>query len=261
MSGSYTLFGGLLIVAAVYYILRTFKVSNYWAAVSAAGVPIAGYIVYTSGRWPGGDQLAMHLAAYVAAATGLALIGTRAVGSTRRLHWAPRVLIAFFAVLFVINAALMSIASHGLPPSIAGLLLPGDRAGATHTAFPGVVPHGQSAAKSVGGELEQRERLAALGWRLRLDGFDGWQAGQGQVLTLSIDSNAELPSDLAATLELRQAGERHIAAAARFIATAPGRLTASIAAPAAGRWTATVELRGGGEPLRFEHAVVVAAAP
>lgn len=261
MSPSYTLFGGLLVVAAVYYVLRALRVSNYWAAVSAAGVPIAGYIVYTSGRWPGGDQLAMHLAAYVAAATGLALVGTRAVGATRRLHWAPRALIAFFAVLFVINAALMSIASHGLPPSLAGLLLPGERGGATHTAFPGVVPHGESAAKSLGGELKQRERLATLGWRLRLDGFDGWQAGRVQALTLSIDSNAALPNNLAATLELRRAGERQIAPATRFITTGPGQLTANVAAPAAGRWTATVELHGGGEPLRFEHTVAVAAAP
>ena len=260
ISTSYTLFGGLLVVAAVYYILRAFKVSNYWAAVSAAGVPIAGYIVYTSARWPGGDQLAMHLATYVAAATGLALIGTRAVGATRRLHWVPRALIAFFVVLFLINAALMSIASHGLPSSLARLFLPGERAGTTHTAFPGVVAHGQNAAKSVSGELKQRERLAALGWRLRLGGFDGWQAGRAQALTLSIDSNVALPSDLAAKIELRRAGERPVEETARFVATGTGQLTASISAPAQGRWHATVELRGGGERFRFEHALMVAAA-
>lgn len=261
ISTSYTLFGGLLLVAAVYYILRAFKVSNYWAAVSAAGVPIAGYIVYISGRWPGGDQLAMHLASYVAAATGLALIGTRAVGATRRMHWVPRALIAFFVVLFFINAALMSIASHGLSPSVARLFLPGDGAGKTHTAFPGVVAHGQTAAKSVSGELKQRERLAALGWRLRLDGFNGWQAGRAQALTLSIESKAALPSDLAATIELRRAGERRVEETTRFIATGAGQLTASITAPVEGRWHATVELRGGGERLRFEHALIVAAAP
>lgn len=261
MSTAYTLFGGLAVVGAVYYLLRAFRVSNYWAAVIAAGLPIAAYIVYTAGRWPGGDQLAMHLAAYIAAATGLALIGTRSTGATRRLHWAPRALIAFFVVLFFINAALMSIASHGLPPSIARFFLPGERAGATHTAFPGVVAHSQNAAKTVSAELKQRERLAALGWRLRLDGFNGWQAGRAQQLRLTIESATALPSDLAATLELRQSGQPRSVTSARFIALGGGHFAANVMAPAAGSWNAAIEINGGGERLRFEHALLVSPAP
>lgn len=260
MTTSQTLFGGLALVGGAYYLLRLFRVSNYWAAVTAAGLPIAGYIVYTSGRWPGGDQFAIHLAAYIAAATGLALIGTRATTSKQRLHWAPRALIAFFVVLFFINAALMSIASHGLPPFIARLILPGERAGATHTAFPGVVPHDQSAAKTITTELKQRERLAALGWRLEFAGFDNWQAGREQRVMLKIDAKA-LPQNLDATLELHKSGDANANSIVRFVPHGAGKFVATVVAPQPGGWDALIQISGGGERLRFENAIVIAPAP
>lgn len=259
MTTTQTLFGGLALVGIIYYGLRALRVSNYWAAVAAAGVPIVAYIVSKSGKWPGADQFAMHIAAYVAAATGLALIGTRAVGAARRMHWAPRALIVFFVVLFFINAALMTIASQGLPPFIASLLLPGERAGITRTAFPGVVPHDRAAAKSISTELEQRQRLAALGWRLDLRGFDDWQAGQQQRIELTIKA-AALPRDLKATLELRRSGGREAQLSVPYGRIAPGHFVATITAPDEGSWIAVVELTFAEESLRFEHALRIAQA-
>lgn len=256
MTTSQTLFGGLALVGAIYYLLRAFRVSNYWSAVSAAGIPVAAYIIYTSAQWRGGDQLAMHLAAYIAAATGLALIGTRTLGATRRLHWAPRALVIFFVVLFLINAALMSIASNGLPPAIARLVLPGERAGSTHTAFPGVVPHDQSAANTITSELKQRERLAALGWRLSVDGLEKWQSGREQRVTLSIDAQS-LPSDLHAKLQLRRVGEHAAVVSSVFMPNALGQFNVLVVAPEAGSWTASIEITAANEHFRFDRPMTI----
>lgn len=259
MTTSQTLFGGLVLVGAIYYLLRALRISNYWSAVAAAGLPVAAYIVYTSTQWRGGDQLAMHLAAYIAAATGLALIGTRTLGTARRLHWAPRTLVLFFVVLFFINAALMSIASNGLPPAIARLFLPGERAASTHTAFPGVVPHDQSAASTITTELKQRERLAALGWRLSIEGLEKWQSGREQRVTLVIDAQS-LPPDVNATLQLRPIGQQAAVLSSPFMPMAPGHFYVSVTAPQAGSWTATIEIAAAKERLRFERPLTISPA-
>ena len=256
MTTSQTLFGGLALVAILYYGVRFARISNYWAAVTAAGIPIALYLALKAGRWPGGDQLAMHIAAYIAAATGLAMIGLRQTGEKRKLHWAPRALIIFFLILFVINASLMTIATKGLPPSLARLLLPGDRAETAHTAFPGVVPHGESAAKTVSSELKARQRLAELGWRLEVTGLSAWRAAAPQTVRLSI--RAALAPQVSARLELRRSGDATAKVAQPFTALGGGEYAATLTAPDAGAWRAIVLLDTGSETLRFEHPIEIA---
>lgn len=255
MTTSQTLFGGIALVAILYYGLRLVRTSNYWAAVAAAGVPIALYLALQAGRWPGGDQLSMHIAAYIATATGLAMIGLRQKTETRKLHWAPRALIIFFLILFVINATLMTIATKGLPPSVARLLLPGDSAGTARTGFPGVVPHGEGAAKTITSELKARQRLAELGWRLELTGLRGWRAGEPQTVRLSI--RAPLPPQVKAKLELRRSGEAGPSVSQAFAALGTGEYAATLMAPDSGAWRAILLLDTGSETLRFEHALEI----
>lgn len=257
MTTSQTLFGGLALVGLIYYGLRFLRISNYWAAVTAAGIPIAFYLALKAGRWPGGDQLAMHIAAYIAAATGLAMIGLRQNSDKRRMHWAPRALIIFFLILFVINASLMTIATKGLPPSLARLLLPGDRAETPHTAFPGVVPHGGGAAKTISSELKARQRLAELGWRLEVTGLSGWRAAAPQTVRLAI--RAPLPPRVNAKLELRRSGEAAAGISQPFTALGGADYALTLNAPSAGAWQATLLLDTGTETLRFEHALEIAA--
>lgn len=257
MTTPQTLFGGIALVAILYYGLRFARTSNYWAAVTAAGIPITLYLALQAGRWPGGDQLSMHIAAYIATATGLAMIGLRQKTDTRKLHWAPRVLIIFFLILFVINATLMTIATKGLPPSLARLLLPGDSAGTTRTGFPGVVPHSGGAAKTVSSELKARQRLAELGWRLELTGLRGWRAGQPQTVRLSI--RAPLAPQVNARLELRRSGDAKPAVSQPFAALGGAEYAATLTAPDAGAWRALLLLDTGAETLRFEHTLEIGA--
>ncbi|OFZ97061.1 MAG: hypothetical protein A2Z44_00420 [Betaproteobacteria bacterium RBG_19FT_COMBO_58_11] len=91
----------------------------------------------------------MHVAVFIATAVILSLLNTRRAEPAKKLHWAPKVLIGFFLLLFIIDGALIYIASHGLPGFVAKRFMPDADKGGAHTAFPGVMPHGEDAAKAV----------------------------------------------------------------------------------------------------------------
>lgn len=150
-----TLFGGALLIVALYFALGVMRVPNYWRAVMSGGLMLLAYAVIAARDWPGLDAVAMHVAVFVATATILSLLHARRAEPARKLHWAPKLLIGFFLLLFAIDAGFIYIASHGLPDFIAKRL-PGAEEGGTHTAFPGVMPHGEDAAKAVNSHLKEQ---------------------------------------------------------------------------------------------------------
>src|SRR5690606_1210359 len=126
-------------------------------------------------RGRGCAVLAIHIDVFLSTA------GVRTIyGSMRqkkqRMHWAPRLIIAFFIFLVVLNAVLLSIASRGLPTGISSWILPNPEKQKVHTAFPGTVPHDKN--KSYQGQLALIEQLKEQGWQVELRGFDSLVSGQ-----------------------------------------------------------------------------------
>jgi len=151
-----TLFGGALLIVALYFILGALRLPNFWRAVVSGGTLVLIYIIIAAREWPGLDVVAMHIAVFIVTAAILSLLHRRHATQTQKLHWAPKVLIGFFLVLFVIDGAFIYIASHGLPEFIAQHVMPNASKGGAHTAFPGVMPHGEDAAKAVNSHLKQQ---------------------------------------------------------------------------------------------------------
>lgn len=150
-----TLFGGALLIVAVYFALGALRLPAYWRAVLSGGGVLLIYVVIAARQWPGLDTLAIHAVVFIATAAILSLRDARRSERGTKLHWAPKLVIGFFLVLFLIDGALIYIASHGLPASLAKLLPDAGRGGA-HTAFPGVTPHGEEAAKAVNSHLKEQ---------------------------------------------------------------------------------------------------------
>ena len=98
----------------------------------------------------------MIVALFPAPAGIRSLLNTGRAEPAKKLHWAPKVLIGFFLLLFIIDGALIYIASHGLPGFVAKRFMPDADKGGAHTAFPGVMPHGEDAAKAVNSHLKQQ---------------------------------------------------------------------------------------------------------
>ena len=150
-----TLFGGALLIVALYFVLGVLRLPNFWRAVVSGGAVLLSYLIIVARNWPGLDVVAMHIAVFIVAAAILSLLHRRHAEQAPKLHWAPKVLIGFFLVLFVIDGAFIYIASHGLPEFIAQRVMPNANKGGVHTSFPGVTPHGEDAAKAVNSHLKQ----------------------------------------------------------------------------------------------------------
>lgn len=151
-----TLFGGALLIVALYFVFGALRLPNFWRAVGSGGAVLLVYLIFAARLWPGLDVVAMHIAVFIVTAAILSLLHRRRAEQAQKLHWAPKVLIGFFLVLFVIDGAFIYIASHGLPEFIALRVMPNADKGGARTAFPGVTPHGKDAGKAVNAHLKEQ---------------------------------------------------------------------------------------------------------
>ena len=151
-----TLFGGAGLIAVLYFLLGLLRLPHYWRAVVSGGALLLTYFAFAARDWPGLDVVAMHGVVFIATAVILSLRGSHPGTAAKKMHWAPKVLIIFFAILFVIDGIFIYVATHGLPDSVAQQLMPGAEKGGAHTSFPGVMPHGEDAAKPVNAHLKEQ---------------------------------------------------------------------------------------------------------
>lgn len=186
-----TLFGGLIVVILLFALGRFFRLSADVSALLAAGIPLLAYFVYLFGQWPGLDVVAIHIAVFISAAFVLAVF-SRYRAKQKRLHWVPKALIAFFAVLAVMNAGFLYVATKGLPAGLVSLILPADKDTTIHTGFAGTTRHGQDAAKAIGADLSREHRNARLGWNVRVEGLRQPAVGENAVF-INVEDGRGLP--------------------------------------------------------------------
>lgn len=250
-----TIFGGMLLTVLLYAGARALKLSNFWAAVLAAGLPSFAYVAYAVAFWPGLDVVTIHVIAYPTVATLLFQLYGEKAGRQTGVHWAPKIMVAFFVIITVIFGGFVYIAGQGLPPALARLLLPGVGDRNIHTGFAGVVVHGQDAAKGIGHHLGMESRLARLGWRLDVSGLDALRPDRAQqVLVRVTDAGGRGVDNIAVKLDLSRPGQ---AAGQTFALadTGGGAHQLSLSLPAGGAWLATLRLESGGETIVFQRTL------
>lgn len=249
----YTLFGGMLLTAALYGGLRYLRVGNFWAAVAASGGVSLAYIAYAIIDWGGLDMLAMHLVAYPTVAVVLAqLYDTR---KAQALHWAPRLIVALFLAVSVLFGGLAYISSHGLPQVVAQWFLPGAQGKNLHTGFAGVVAHREEAAKGIGQHLKVEHALAQLGWQVDVQGLKMLSAGQGQAVVVQLSDRTGRGIEQARlSLALGRPGQP--AGKAEILsAVGAGRYQIQLPPQQAGAWVAYLRIEAAGQGLELEHTV------
>jgi len=190
MSMTETLFGGLLVVILIFFAGRRLRLSNYWSGVLGGSLPFLAYLGYSANHWQGGDVVAIHLVVFLATAAVLGVFNSMQRGK-EKMHWGPRLLIAFFALLVVIMAIFVSIAANGLPVSIAKYLLPNAAGRVMHTGFSGALPHDMNHLYE---EHQQRvEAQRKLGWQVNVSGLEAIRAGTSATVTLTVHDAAGQP--------------------------------------------------------------------
>jgi nitrogen fixation protein FixH len=156
------------------------------------------------------------------------------------MHWAPKLLTGFFLGLVVINAALLYIATKGLPEPLASWWLGSDGA-AVYSGFSGVVAHGQGAAKAVSSELSQAHRESELGWQVEVSGLDRVEAARA--IQVRVKDRTGLPVDrIEAELRLLRPGAAQPTFVLPLGALDAGVYGAMLRLPASGRWLAELRL-------------------
>ncbi|MDP2056705.1 MAG: hypothetical protein Q8K35_02970, partial [Thiobacillus sp.] len=120
MNTMITLFGGLAAVLVLYVMGGAIRsLPPILRAVLAGLIPLLAYFVLIVGRWPGLDVVAMHISVFLAAGLVLFAVTQFRQYSVGRMHWAPKLLTAFFLGLVVVNGSLLYIATKGLPDPLA----------------------------------------------------------------------------------------------------------------------------------------------
>jgi len=250
-----SIFGGMTLTALLYGVARLIKLSNFWAAVVAAGLPSAAYLFYAFANWPGLDVVTMHVVAYPTVSLLFFLLYERKPGKELHVHWVPKLLIAFFVSLTVILGSFVYVAGNGLPQSVAEWLLPNAKGKMLHTGFAGVVEHGEEAAKSIAHQRNIEARLAKLGWNVEVTGLDalrGERSGEVKVLLRKADGSGVNGQQLRFGL-LRPGQPAPEGQLMQEVGS--GDYRTSVTLPAAGTWLAVISFAAGGKRIVLEHAV------
>ncbi len=250
-----TIFGGMLLTALLYGAARLIKLSNFWAAVVAAGLPSTAYLIYAFSHWPGLDVVTMHVVAYPTVSLLFYLLYERKPGKDLHVHWVPQLLIGFFVILTVLLGGFVYVAVNGLPSALAERLLPNAKGKTLHTGFAGIVEHGEEAAKSIAQHRDIDARLARLGWNIEVVGLGSLSSEHGgEVSVLLRKSDGSGVSGQHVRFALSRPGQA-APAGQSMQEVGSGDYRASSVLPAAGVWLATISFAAEGKSIVLEHAV------
>jgi nitrogen fixation protein FixH len=252
-----SIFGGMTLTAVLYGLARLARLSNYWAASLAAGLPTLAYMVYALVTRPSLDVVTMHVIAYPTIAVLLYQLYANKGRGTAGMHWIPRLLVLFFVGLCAIYGAFVYISSQGLPPALAKLLLPDTGGGRVHTGFAGVVDHHEEAAKGIGQHLKQEHKLARLGWQVEVNGLNDPRAGQDSPVAVYLrDRQGQAVDGVKVSLDFSRPGQSG-AASLQLTGTGHSGYQGRLPTLQAGTWVANLNLVGGGEHIRLEKTIQV----
>lgn len=254
MTMTQTLFGGMLIVVLIFFVSRRFGLSAYWGAILAGLLPFLGYLGLAVDAH-GGDVIAIHFVVFLATA---AVMGVFSATSKKKekMHWGPKVIIGFFVFLALLNAALLSVATHGLPDWLTGLILPSESKESVHTVFPGVIPHDRN--KLYAEQQAHVEQQRKLGWQVTVQGLDSLKAGIHQAITLSLKNAAGEPvvADRVMLGFWRMANSKDDRSMS-LQAAEPGVYKGDVLLEDAGRWIVEIHIEHGQDVYHTKQSMLV----
>jgi len=238
-----TLFGGLLVAAILFFVVRKAGLSNFWAGIISGVLPFIAYIAYSIQHWPGGDVLTIHFAVYLAN-SGLLIVFGGMQKNKQSMHWAPKLIIGFFVGLVLLNAIFLSVATRGLPDLLTRSILPNPANRQVHTGFPGVIPHDRNKLyESHVQDIEQQKNLA---WNVEVLGLDILKNNLASTVVIKLSDNQQQPiTGATVTIELWRMANSADDQTIRFSETSPGEYHAMLRLSDEGLWLSDIEILKG----------------
>lgn len=166
---------GIIAELLLYLGLHRFgRMASRSAAVLVALAALLVYLPYAMINWPGADVVAIHVALYLVVAYMLGIVGGREGNDkTKGWHWAPALIIAFFALVVGMNVVFLGVADKGISGIFTQMLPAPESGNVADSRFPGTVAHDyQKKETQYNAYLEQVEEQRQRGWQVR----KGWLA-------------------------------------------------------------------------------------
>lgn len=250
-----TIFGGMLLTVVLYGVARIVRLSNFWAAVAAAGLPTAAYVIYAFRHWPGLDVVTLNVVAYPTISVLLFQLYDNKPGKSLQVHWVPKLLIAFFVTLTILLGSFVYVATHGLPQALVGWMLPNAKGKIVHTGFSGVVEHGEDAAKSIAQHRNMDAHLAKLGWNVEVDGLSTLSsAHSSEVKVLLHHPDGRGVTGQQPSLSLTRPGQP-VPLGVVLREVGGGDYRANVRLSDTGIWLVVIRFAGEGRGIVLEHVV------
>ncbi len=168
---------GMTVIPLLFFLLRwRFPAAGRQIAFILGVLSLAAYAPYAIINWPGLDVVAMVAAILVMTAFILGLISPPRNAASQKMgfHAGPATIIAFFAVIILLDSIFLTIATHGLSENVARQILPEPQGGPVATSFfPGTVAHDyQEKVRAFEDYDAAREEQSERGWQVKR----GWLA-------------------------------------------------------------------------------------
>ncbi len=235
-----TLFGGLVVAAILFFVVRKAGLANFWAGILSGVLPFVAYIAYSTQHWPGGDVLTIHFAVYLANA-GLLIVFGGMQKKKQSMHWVPKLIIGFFIGLVLLNAIFLSVSTRGLPDVLTRAILPNPANHQVHTGFPGLIPHDRNKLyESHVQDIEQQKNLA---WNVAIEGLDALRNNLASNVVIKISDKQHQPIIAATvTMELWRMANSADDQTIQFSETSPGEYHATLRLTDEGLWLTDLEI-------------------
>jgi hypothetical protein len=250
-----TLFGGLLVVAALFFVARRLRLSNYWSAVISGALPFLTYLGYSTKIGVAGDVLAVHFAVFMATAGVLGVFGNM-YQKKEGLHWAPKLIIAFFVVLVLLMAGFVFVSINGLPTSLAKWVMPNVGHQSMHTGFPGAIPHDRNHLYEP--HLQRMEQQRNLGWKVALAGLDSVHKGIAANVTLTVvDKSGNAIDGAKVTLDLWRMANSADDRKLELVPQGKGKYATSLQLTDAGNWIVEIYIERDQDSYLMQQPITV----
>ena len=258
-----TLFGGVVLVVLIHWLLGRVGIANFWRGVISGGVVSSAILSYSLINELSLDTVSIHLAVFLSTATIMSLLAGSENKSGKGLHWIPKIFIGFFVVLFVVDGAFVSISTQGVSTYIASLFLPRAKEKPVYTAFSGVTEHNEQAANAERHHLMQLSSLRELGWVIKIDGANQLVSGNKLTNAISVElhDKANIAIENAVIhVQFFRAGNVEALAQTRLDDAGKGNYLGQFTIPDNGSWIMRTIIEAEGKRIEVERDVIVKAS-
>jgi len=172
------------------------------------------------------------------------------------MHWAPKLMIAFFVFLVVLMAMFVSLSSQGLPSAFTNLFLPNSEGKHINTSFPGAVPHDRN--KLYESYVKEVEQQKALGWSVDVAGMDTIKVGVPSELTIRLlDKDHHAIRGAVISMEFWRMAKSADDTKINFTETSEGVYKAQVRLQDKGLWITTLEIVNGEQKYSGKQSISV----